>query len=45
MRLARNFVASTFYRFGYATGTFFITISNAFEAGFQAAERRYAKFP
>ena len=45
MQLGKRFATSFFFNVGYAFGTFIVTIANALEAGFAAAERRYAKIP
>jgi hypothetical protein len=43
MRVIHHRVASVCYWVGFTVGGLFITMSNALEAGFAAAERRYAK--
>jgi hypothetical protein len=45
MQLAKRIVQSVCFGIGYGIGTFLITMTNALNAGFEAAERRYAKFP
>ena len=45
MQLIKRGVSSICFGLGYGIGTTIITITNALNAGFEAAERRYAKIP
>ena len=45
MQLAKNITQSFVYRIGFGVGSFIVLLANAFQAGFEAAERRYAKIP
>jgi hypothetical protein len=45
MRWLKHLTSSVCFAIGFAVGTFIITITNALNAGFEAAERKYAKIP
>jgi len=43
MQMLKRLTSSACFAIGFAVGTFIITITNALNAGFEAAERKYAK--
>jgi hypothetical protein len=45
MQLLKQLTSSVCFAIGFGVGTFIITITNALNAGFEAAERKYAKIP
>jgi hypothetical protein len=45
MQVLKRFTSSVCFAIGFGVGTFIITITNALNAGFEAAERKYAKIP
>lgn len=45
MQFLKRVISNVCFAIGFGIGTFLITITNALNAGFEAAERRYAKIP
>jgi hypothetical protein len=45
MQVLKRATSSVCFAIGFGVGTFIITITNALNAGFEAAERKYAKIP
>ncbi|CAN5377269.1 hypothetical protein BH09PLA1_BH09PLA1_18670 [soil metagenome] len=45
MQFSKRVISNVFFAIGFGIGSLLITITNALNAGFEAAERRYAKIP
>ena len=45
MQVVKRITSAVCFAIGFGIGTVFLSITNALNAGFEAAERRYAKIP